>query len=94
MSDCNPATCNHCNNDYCNDRNGRYYENNNDETKWICILCDKEETCDECGRTETECQAQATNEINPITQWVGYGGVMCDDCYYEKYASDGEEEQQ
>tara|TARA_R110000868_G_scaffold131790_1_gene342039 strand:+ start:887 stop:1324 length:438 start_codon:yes stop_codon:yes gene_type:complete len=49
-------------------------------------------TCDECGRTETECQAQATNVVNPITQWIGYRGVMCDDCYYEKYASDEDDD--
>jgi hypothetical protein len=70
--------CNNCDTDGC-DYNGwgGYYE---------------EQTCSICGRNEAECQAQATHEINPITKWVGYKDVMCDDCYYDRYASSEEED--
>ena len=66
---------------------------------WFCEACwviikemKEEQTCGECGRTETECQAQATHETNPITKWVGYKDPMCDDCYYDRYASSEEDD--
>jgi hypothetical protein len=55
---------------------------------------DEELICDECGRNETECEAQKESEVNPITNWQGFKGVMCDDCYYREYATSEEEDEE
>lgn len=53
---------------------------------------ENEQVCFKCNRGEKECQENTDNEINPITQWIGICGLLCDDCYYEHYASEDEEE--
>jgi uncharacterized coiled-coil protein SlyX len=49
--------------------------------------------CPHCKRTEKECEEQATNEKNPITEWMGGWGLSCDDCYYENHPESEEEEE-
>ena len=51
---------------------------------------DEEVVCFKCNRGEKECQENTDSENNPITSWIGLTELLCDDCYYEHYASDDE----
>ena len=53
---------------------------------------DEQSICHKCLRNEYDCAVYTESEINPITNWVGIAEPLCDDCYYEHYASDDEEE--
>tara|TARA_R110002126_G_scaffold179705_1_gene328686 strand:+ start:94 stop:420 length:327 start_codon:yes stop_codon:yes gene_type:complete len=72
--------------DHCQHRHGVFHHetvNEEDEDELICHKCE---------RNEKECAEQTDSERNPITQWCGIRDPVCDDCYYEHYASDEEED--
>lgn len=43
--------------------------------------------CPHCNRNEEQCQSNAENVTNPITNWCGWG-LSCDDCYYNAHPED------
>ena len=49
--------------------------------------------CPHCERNEKECEEQATNEVNPITEWKPHNwGLSCDDCYYENHPEESDDD--
>lgn len=49
--------------------------------------------CPHCKRNEKECEEQATNVHNHITDWKPHNwGLSCDDCYYENHPEESDDD--